>query len=363
MDIDDFLKCNDLNVSKDTIKNINKNKIGILITNLGSPDKPTYWSLYKYLSQFLGDPRVVKLNRFLWLPILYSCVLPFRSGNQNERKEKQAIRKSLLKYRNIWTEEGSPLCVNTHNQYLALKKRLFEKYSDKIAISYGMRYGERTIGYGMNCLKRENINKLLVLPLYPQSAECTVASTLDCISDNLKKWNNVPELRFLSGYCFNEKYISCMKENIENFWKENGKGNKLIISYHSLPIKTVEDGDMYPFFCIESTNRLVEQLKLNKEDYILAFQSRIEGQKWIQPCIEDIIKRLSIQGCNVVDVVCPSFSSDCLETLDEIQITYKQLFQKYGNANAKLRYIKCLNYSKMGIDLLMNIIEQNIIGW
>ncbi|GAW81609.1 ferrochelatase [Plasmodium gonderi] len=350
MNIDDFLKCNNLTISKDKIGNsLQRNKIGILITNLGSPAKPTYWALYKYLAKFLGDPRVVKLNRFIWLPILYGLILPLRSG------------KSLSKYKKVWTDEGSPLCVNTHKQYLAIKERLFEKYKDKVAITYGMRYGERSIKSGLHYLKNENINKLLVLPLYPQSAECTVASTLDCISENLKRWNNVPELRFLSGYCFNEKYLNSMTENIQNFWKKNGKGNKLIISYHSIPTKTVEDGDLYPFFCIESTNQLVKKLNLKKDDYILAFQSKIEGQKWIQPCIENILKQLSTDGCNVVDVVCPSFSADCLETLEEIQITYQQLFRQYGNG--QLRYIKCLNYSKIGIDFIMNIIEENIVGW
>ncbi|SCN61554.1 ferrochelatase, putative [Plasmodium chabaudi adami] len=349
MDIDDFLKCNNLSIQKDKIKNIRHNKIGILITNLGSPAKPTFWSLYKYLSQFLRDPRVIKANRFIWLPILYSYVLPFRS------------RKSALKYKNIWTDKGSPLCVNTHNQYLALKKRLFEKYNDKVEISYGMRYGEQSIKEGLNILKMANINKLLVIPLYPQSAECTVASTLDCISDHLKGWQNIPELRFLSGYCFNEKYIDSIKENIEKFWEKNGKGKKLIISYHSLPVKYVQDGDLYPFFCIESTNILIKKLNLKKEEYALVFQSRIKGQRWIQPCIEDVLKKLSTEGCDIVDIICPSFSSDCLETLDDIEITYKHIFQSYGNG--QLRYIHCLNYSKLGIDMIMNIIDKNLIGW
>ncbi|KMZ85923.1 ferrochelatase [Plasmodium vivax Brazil I] len=350
MNIEDFLKFNNLSLSKDKIaSSLQGNKIGILITNLGSPAKPTYWALYKYLAKFLGDPRVVKLNRFLWLPVLYGYVLPFRSG------------KSLSKYKNVWTEEGSPLCVNTHNQCAALKERLFAKYNDKVAITYGMRYGERSIKRALSYLKGKNINKLLVVPLYPQSAECTVASTLDCIGENLKNWNNIPELRFLSGYCLNEKYLNSMTECIQNFWKKNGRGNKLIISYHSIPTKTVEDGDLYPFFCIESTNQLIKKLNLRKEDYLLAFQSRIEGQKWIQPCIENILKQLSSDGCDVVDVVCPSFSADCLETLEEIEITYRQQFLQYGNG--RLRYISCLNYSKVGIDFLMGIIEENMVGW
>ncbi|CRH00709.1 ferrochelatase, putative [Plasmodium relictum] len=349
MDINEFLNYNNLKLSKDKIKNLDKNKIGILITNLGSPDKPTYWGLYKYLSQFLGDARVVKLNRFFWLPILYGFILPFRSGN------------SASKYKKIWTKEGSPLIVNTYNQYLALKKFLFAKYNSKITITYAMRYGERSIKKGLDDLKKENINKLLVFPLYPHSAECTVASTLDSVCDSLRNWINVPELRFLSGYCFHEKYIDSIKENIEKFWRENGKGKKLIISYHGLPTKTVMNGDLYPFFCIESTNKLVQRLNLKKDDYVLAFQSRIEGQEWIQPYIEDIIIKLALEGCDKIDVICPSFSSDCLETLEEIKISYQELFQKH--CKGELRYISCLNDSKIGIDLLMSIIEENIVGW
>ncbi|VWU49350.1 ferrochelatase, putative [Hepatocystis sp. ex Piliocolobus tephrosceles] len=350
MDIDDFLKCNKLNISKDKIQNIKKNKIGILITNLGSPTKPTYWSIYKYLSKFLGDTRVVKLNRFIWLPVLHSYVLPFYVGA------------SLLKYKKIWTNEGSPLSVNTYKQCLALKTRLYEKYNDKITISYGLRYGGQTIDEGLNNLKEKDINKLLVIPLYPQSAECTVASALDGLSDSLKSWNNIPELRFLSGYCFNDMYIYTMTESILNFWKNHGKCNKLIISYHSLPTKSVQNGDMYPFYCIESTQKLVNKLELKKNEYIVAFQSNLEGQEWLKPFLEDVLKQLSSTNKDeIIDIICPSFSSDCLETLEEVEINYKTMFQQHGGG--KLRYINCLNYSKMGIDLLMNIIEQNIVGW
>ncbi|CAC9699251.1 ferrochelatase [Plasmodium sp. DRC-Itaito] len=349
MDVQDFLNCNKLKISKEKISNLNKSKIGILITNLGSPEKLTYWSLYKYLSEFLTDPRVVKLNRFLWLPILYTFVLPFRTG------------KVLSKYKSIWLKDGSPLCVNTHNQFLALKKILNEKYNNKIVISYGMRYGERSIKKGLEYLQKENINKLLVLPLYPQSAECTVSSTLDCIGKNLKNWSNVPELRFISGYCLNDLFINTMKENIENYWSLYGKSKKLIISYHSLPIRNVIQGDLYPFFCIESTKKLVKSLNLNKNDYILVFQSKIKGEQWIKPCIEDTIIRIAKQGYKQIDIVSPSFSSDCLETLEEIKIHYQQLFRKYSNGN--LRYINCLNDTTIGIKLIMNLIEQNIIGW
>ncbi|EUR65355.1 ferrochelatase [Plasmodium falciparum 7G8] len=269
--------------------------------------------------------------------------------------------KVLSKYKSIWIKDGSPLCVNTHNQCLALKKILNEKYNNKVVISYGMRYGERSIKKGLEYLQKENINKLLVLPLYPQSAECTVSSTLDCIGKNLKNWSNVPELRFISGYCLKDIFINTMKENIENYWELYGKSKKLIISYHSLPIRNVIQGDLYPFFCIESTKKLVKSLNLNKDDYILVFQSKIKGQQWVKPCIEDTIIRLAKQGYKQIDIVSPSFSSDCLETLEEIKIHYQQLFRKYSNGN--LRYINCLNDTTIGIKLIMNLIEQNIIGW
>ncbi|KNG74808.1 ferrochelatase [Plasmodium falciparum IGH-CR14] len=211
-----------------------------------------------------------------------------------------------------------------------------------------MRYGERSIKKGLEYLQKENINKLLVLPLYPQSAE------MYCLF-------NFGLYRFISGYCLKDIFINTMKENIENYWELYGKSKKLIISYHSLPIRNVIQGDLYPFFCIESTKKLVKSLNLNKDDYILVFQSKIKGQQWVKPCIEDTIIRLAKQGYKQIDIVSPSFSSDCLETLEEIKIHYQQLFRKYSNGN--LRYINCLNDTTIGIKLIMNLIEQNIIGW
>lgn len=349
MDVKDFISTNKLGIKEEKIKNLEKKKIGILITNLGTPAKPTYWSLFKYLAQFLGDKRVVKLNRFLWLPILYGFILPFRSGS------------SAAKYRKIWTPEGSPLNINTQKQCTALTEVLSKKYGDKITISYGMRYGEKSIESGLEDLKKKDINKLLIFPLYPQSAECTTSSTFDCVSKSLKSWINVPSLRFISGYCFHEIYINSLKEKIESYWEKNGKGKKLIISYHGLPTAAVKQGDAYPFYCINSTNKLIEKLQLKKDEYVLGFQSRIEGQRWLQPAIEDIIIKLALEGYEQVDIICPSFTSDCLETLEEIQITYQQLFQKHGKG--KLRYIECFNDSQLGTALFTHVIEENLVGW
>ncbi|NNE38716.1 MAG: ferrochelatase, partial [Gammaproteobacteria bacterium] len=283
---------------------------GILLTNLGTPEAPTSSALRRYLAEFLNDPRVIETPRLIWWPILYGIILTFRP------------RRSAHAYGKVWTDEGSPLLVNLQRQAQAIESVLTDSVSYPLKVEIAMRYGEPSIKNALRKLRESNIQRLLVFPLYPQYSATTTASTFDAITDELQKWRWVPEVRFISHYHDDPGYITALAASIRSQWDEKGKPEKLLFSFHGLPKKYFLSGD--PYFCeCHKTARLVaEELGLEDSIWQVAFQSRFGPMEWLQPYTDVVLESWANEGISNVHVICPGFSADCLETLEEIQIQY-----------------------------------------
>ena len=325
-----------------------KNKqIGILITNLGTPDSPTKKGLKKYLNQFLMDRRVVDISRLLWVPLLKLIILNVRP------------KKSAKLYKSIWTEDGSPL--------LAISKKILERLKDafkdnkNLFFDLGMRYGNPSIGKALKRFKDKGISKIIVLPLYPQAGSPTTSSTMDAVNDFLSEQSWTPNLRFISGYHDNYNYINSISKSIEHSFSKNGRPDKLIFSYHGMPERYLHEGDPYFCFCHKTTRLVAEKLELDKDDYEMAFQSRFGYEKWLQPYVDEMIPRLAKNGTKHLQIISPGFSVDCLETLEEIDVEYRELFEEHGGK--KYSYIPCLNDTDDQIELVKNLIKNNSKGW
>ena len=319
-------------------------KVGILITNLGTPDNPDAKSLRKYLKQFLSDKRVVDYNRLLWWLILNIIILNVRP------------RKSAKLYESIWTDKGSPLLVNMQS----IVKKLQSKNKD-VHIKLGMRYGNPSIEEALNYFKNKNIFKILVLPLYPQAGSPTNSSTFDEISRVLNSWPWLPNLRFINGYHDHEDYILAVSNSIKKSTSNCDDIEKIIFSFHGMPVRYLNEGDPYYCFCHKTARLVAERLKLSEDKYILSFQSRFGSEEWLQPYIDDEIVRLAKNGVKNLHIISPGFSVDCLETLEEIKIQYDELFKENGGDS--LTYIPCLNDHDDHIELIDKLIKVNMSDW
>ena len=322
-------------------------QIGVLITNLGTPDNPTKKSLKKYLNQFLMDRRVVDISRLLWVPLLKLIILNVRP------------KKSAKLYNSIWTKDGSPL--------LAISKKILERLKDafkdnkNLFFDLGMRYGNPSIDKALKQFKEKGISKIIVLPLYPQAGSPTTSSTMDAINKFLSEQSWTPNLRFVSGYHDNDNYIDSISKSIEDSFSKNGKPDKLIFSYHGMPERYLHEGDPYFCFCHKTTRLVAEKLSLDKNDYEMAFQSRFGYEKWLQPYVDEMIPSLAKNGTKHLQIISPGFSVDCLETLEEIDIQYRELFEEHGGK--KYSYIPCLNDSDDQIELVKSLFMNNSKGW
>ena len=321
-----------------------KEKIGVLITNLGTPDNPDKKSLKRYLKEFLSDRRVVDYNRILWKAILYGIILNIRP------------KRSARLYKKIWTDEGSPLMVNMDRILNSLRKEL-----DNFQIEIGMRYGNPSIQKALNRFKENNVFNIVVLPLYPQAGSPTNSSTFDEISQVLGGWPWLPNLRFVNGYHDRDDYINAISNTIKRATSNCTDIEKIIFSFHGMPTRYLKQGDPYYCFCHKTARLVAENLQLNEKQYILAFQSRFGREEWLQPYIDEEIVKQAKSGIKKLHVVSPGFSVDCLETLEEIKIQYDDLFKLNGGQS--LKYIPCLNSDKEHIFMIKNIIKENISGW
>ena len=329
---------------KDEYKNSNKN-IGVLITNLGTPNSPTKRDLKKYLNQFLMDKRVIDLPRFFWIPILKFIILNIRP------------KKSAKLYKKIWTEDGSPLMVFSKN----IVSKLTVDPDKNITILLGMRYGSPSIENALKTFKEKNISKILVLPLYPQAGSPTTSSTFDVVNEHLKESHWMPNLRFISGYHDHDKYINALMENIEQSFKKNGIPDLLLFSFHGMPQRYLEKGDPYYCFCHKTARLVSEGLDLDDKSYEVAFQSRFGSEKWLEPYIDRLLIEKAKNGLEHVQIISPGFSVDCLETLEEINIQYRELFIE--NGGKQFEYIPCLNDTDIHINLIKTMIDENIQNW
>jgi protoporphyrin/coproporphyrin ferrochelatase len=329
-------------------------KVGILLVNLGTPDAPTAKALRPYLQQFLMDRRVVEIPRFIWCWILHCIILVIRP------------KKSAAKYAQVWTKEGSPLLVHAQNQTKLLQGFLGEKIKSPFAVELGMSYGNPSMKSAIENLKAQHCDRILVFPLYPQYAASSTAAAFDSVWKTLIKMRNVPAIRSIRNYHDHPAYISALKQSVLDYWRINSKtqfdkGEKLVMSFHGVPKVHLTKGDPYHCQCHKTARLLAEALGLNKDDYTVAFQSRFGKQEWLKPYLASTLEALGKAKTGRIDVICPGFSSDCLETLEEIAMEGKHIFQ--SNGGGEYNYIPALNESEPWIHAMTQIALENLQGW
>ncbi len=323
-------------------------RIAVLVANLGTPEAPTAAALRRYLSQFLSDRRVVEIPRWLWWFILHGIILRFRPA------------KSAAKYASVWTKEGSPLAVWTRKQALLLQGVLGER-GHRVLVAHAMRYGQPSIEAVMQSLREQGATRVLVLPLYPQYAAATTAS----VFDDVVRWGlqarHVPEFRFVNRYHDDPGYIQALANTVRAHWKANGSGRLLVMSFHGLPERSLHLGDPYHCECQKTARLLADSLGLKKGEYRVTFQSRLGRAKWLQPYTEPTLVALAQGGQTEVDLICPGFVADCLETLEEIDQEAREAFVHAGGK--VFHYIPCLNDQPAWINALADVAEQHMQGW
>jgi ferrochelatase len=323
-------------------------KTAVLLVNLGTPEAPTAAALRPYLKEFLSDPRVVEIPRAVWWFILHGVILPFRSGQ------------SAKKYASIWTPDGSPLKVHTEKQAKLLRGYLGER-GHQIDVAYAMRYGKPGIADMLDQLKAAGAARILVLPAYPQYSGTTTASIYDAVFSHLAKVRNLPELRFVRNYHDHAGYIEALAASVTSYWEQHGRPDKLVMSFHGVPKRTLMLGDPYYCECHKTARLLGERLGLDESKVMLTFQSRFGKAEWLQPYTAPSLKKLAQEGVKRVDVVCPGFTSDCLETLEEIAMEVRTEFLTAGGKD--FHYIPCLNESPDWIHALADVALQHLQGW
>lgn len=323
-----------------------KPKVGVLITNLGTPEAPTASALRDYLREFLSDPRVVEIPRIIWMMILHGIVLRVRP------------KKSAALYKTVWTDEGSPLMVISQKQKAKIAKALEAKHGENVTVDLAMRYGNMTIENALNNFQKEGVNDIVVLPLYPQYSGPTTASTFDAVVKAMQKWRWIPSLHFISGYHDNAKYIQALAHSVNEHIKQHGKPDKLVLSYHGMPKLFLEQGDPYYCFCCMTTRLLTEALGFGQDDYVTTFQSRFGKAEWLKPYTDVTLEKLAKEGNKHIAIISPAFSADCLETLEELEHENRAVFIEAGGET--YHYIPALNDDELHIEALVDVISSSI---
>ncbi len=323
-------------------------RTGVLVVQLGTPDAPTAPALRRYLREFLSDPRVVEIPRAVWKPILYGLVLPVRPA------------RSARKYAAIWTEEGSPLLVYTRRQATLLRGALGER-GHSLDVAFAMRYGSPSIGSVLRELRARGVARLLVVPLYPQYAGSTTATAIDALAAELAKWRDQPELRTVRDFHDDDGYLDALVRRVRASWEREGRGERLVMSFHGLPKRTAALGDPYERECRATGALLAQRLGLSDGEWMLTFQSRFGPAEWLQPYTAQTLVELARAGVRSVDVVCPGFVADCLETLEEISLEVRDSFLAAGGE--RFHYIEALNDSPPFIAALATLVERHLCGW
>ena len=317
----------------------------MLLVNLGTPDAPTPAAIRRYLREFLSDRRVVELPRILWLSVLYLVILPFRP------------RKLVHAYSKVWTTRGSPLLAISRAQQAGLKAALGERAD----VGLAMTYGEPSIASALHQFEHEGVRRVLVLPLYPQYSGTTTAAVNDAVFRVLGKQRWMPDLRTLGSYHDHAPYIEALAASIEAHWTQQGRGDHLLMSFHSIPRRYLEAGDPYFCQCHKTARLLASQLGLKADQWSVSFQSRLGRQPWLQPYTDIVLPELARKGLRKLDLACPGFSADCLETLEEVAIRYADTFRTAGGE--ALRYIPALNDTPTHIDMLAGLCRDHLQGW
>ena len=324
-------------------------KTGILLLNLGTPEAPTPAAVRTYLREFLSDPRVVEIPRPLWWLILNLFILPFRP------------KESAKRYAQVWTADGSPLKFHTERQARMLRGYLGERSKVPLQVEYAMRYGNPSIAATLARMKAEGCTRILAVPLYPQYAASTTATAIDAVGAALARMRNQPALRTIRNFHDEPGYIDALAQSVRDYWAAHGRPDLLVMSFHGVPRYTLDRGDPYHCECHKTARLLAEALQLPPEKYQLTFQSRFGRAEWLKPYTAEVLKELGAKKTGRVDVVCPGFVSDCLETLEEIAIEGKGIFLNAGGG--AYNAIPCLNENDLWIRALANITQKNLQGW
>ena len=323
-------------------------RTAVLLCNLGTPDEPTATAVRRYLAEFLSDPRVVEIPRLVWLPILHGIILRTRPA------------KSAAKYATVWTPDGSPLKVWTQKQAAMLRGWLGEA-GHNVEVRFAMRYGNPSVASQLDALKAAGVTRILILPAYPQYSATTTASVFDAVYSWAAKTRSIPELRFVNHYHDDAGYIEALTKSIRAHWQSHGRADQLVMSFHGVPERTLHLGDQYHCECHKTARLLADRLGLGPDQYKLTFQSRFGKAKWLEPYTEPTLVAMAAAGVKRVDVVCPGFTGDCLETLEEIAQEARDAFT--GAGGTEFNYIPCLNDSAAWIGALSAIAQRHMQGW
>jgi protoporphyrin/coproporphyrin ferrochelatase len=323
--------------------------LGVLLTNLGTPDSPAPSDVRRYLKEFLWDQRVVEIPRIAWWFVLNLIILNTRP------------KRSAAAYAKVWTEEGSPLLVISKKQAKALQASLEGKIATPVRVELAMRYGNPSISQGLENLRQAGARRIVVLPLYPQYSASTTASTFDAVTSEIQGWRWIPELRFINHYHDEKAYIKTLADSIRNYWDKHGRAEKLVMSFHGIPREYFLAGDPYFCECHKTARLLAEELELSADQWQLTFQSRLGPKEWLTPYTDKTLEALAREGVKNVQVVCPGFSADCLETLEEIAMENREVFIQAGGEH--YGYIPCLNADSGHVDMMSELLLRHTQGW
>jgi ferrochelatase len=324
-------------------------RTAVLLVNLGTPEAPTAPALRRYLKQFLWDPRVVEIPRPIWWLILNGIILNTRPA------------KSAAKYAKIWMADGSPLKVHTERQAKLLKGWLGEAGSPDIEVAWAMRYGQPSIASVLDRFKQNGVERVLVVPAYPQYAASSTASVMDDVADWIKRSRNPLEFRFIKHFHDHSGYIAALVASVREHWAAKGRPDKLVMSFHGLPRRSLDLGDPYYCECQKTGRLLAESLGLKQMDYLITFQSRFGKAEWLQPYTQATLEKLGREGTGRVDAICPGFVADCLETLEEIAMECKESFLESGGK--EFHYIPCVNERPDWMNALRDLVSTHLAGW
>jgi ferrochelatase len=321
---------------------------GVLLINLGTPDAPTPGAIRRYLAEFLSDPRVIELPSWLWQLVLRGIILPLRP------------RKLAPRYAEIWLDSGSPLLVYSQDLAEAVGRALDAWHAD-VRVVLGMRYGSPSVEDALARLREQGCERILVVPMYPQYAASTTATAVDAVTAAVARWRDQPALRFVKRYYDEPGYVAALAQRVRQHWQENGKPDRLLLSFHGLPRVVVEQGDPYFRDCMETAGLIRQALGEDGNLVHVGFQSRFGAQKWLEPYTLPTLREWARQGVARVDVMCPGFLADCLETLEEIQMQCRDAFLQAGGR--EFRYIACLNGDEAWAGALAGLISRQLSGW
>ncbi len=322
---------------------------GVLLVNLGTPEAPTAKAVRPYLSQFLSDPRVIEYPRWLWQLILHGIILRVRP------------RRSAAAYASIWTERGSPLRVLSESLAAGMQAELARRCKGPVRVALAMRYGQPDVSSVVTRMQREGVRRLLVLPLYPQYSATSTGSVIDAVADTLKSLRWPPELRIVNDYHAMPGYLDALAASVRAHWERHGRGDRLLLSFHGIPERYHVNGDPYYCQCRATARLLGERLGLAADDMVVSFQSRVGRERWLHPYTDVTVRELGARGVRTLDVLCPGFAVDCLETLEEVAMQNRDFFIEAGGQS--LRYIPALNDATSHVTALTDLVLGHLQGW